>query len=238
MKIFLKLLLVSHLIFITHCSYNRNTGNNADGDGDVIYLDRHNVMCRDGEALTGFQIQRPYAGGIRIDYDCFKSDSILADTYNDETAWTDAANDRFSENISGDRLMHIPIKCRENYGLKGFRLESKCGSPVCKIRFNYVCVALKTVNCTTGRQGFFDAVDGQTWTLSKLRIELPDYNVINQWDLDVNYYFRFAQRDGRQFRINYTYCILRNTEAEALAYIANKPANTNLSNNLRILEEK
>ena len=84
-QIFVKLLLESHVLIITNCTLNRYTGNNDDGQGNVIFLDRHTVKCGDGEALSGFQFYRPYEGGIGILYSCFRSGSILPTIYNDAT---------------------------------------------------------------------------------------------------------------------------------------------------------
>ena len=99
-------------------------------------------------------------------------------------------------------------------------------------------MALKTTSCTSFTTGFSDVIDGQVWTLNRFSIDLPAYNVINKWNVGANYYYRRWRMDGRRFRMNYIYCALRNTEAEIVTYNANKPANMNPNNNVRLLEEK
>jgi hypothetical protein len=44
-----------------------------DGGGNVIYLDRQNVSCNEGEALTKFRLSRPSGNTVAYEYTCCKT---------------------------------------------------------------------------------------------------------------------------------------------------------------------
>jgi hypothetical protein len=222
--------------------FGRRTQADSDGDGNIIFLDRHSVYCNEGEALNGFKLVTPGKDKIAIDYDCIKTEAITEEgEYTDYTGWYSAADDWFAQTISANRLSGIPVSCKNDFGLRGFKLESKCGKPICDIRFQFTCVPLKPTTCLSGKTGWIDAEDGQTYTLEKLWISLPTYHVLTDFALDVNTYSKFLQRDGKYFRYSFNYCNLRNVENEKLIYSKDKAkptkgARTINDNHLQLLD--
>lgn len=221
-------ILIMCSIFISSLCYDRSTPANSDGKGDVIFLDRHSVYCNDGEALTGFRLVRPSSSQISFKYSCIKTESIsIEGEYTDYTSWYPAADDIFAQEESANRLSGIPFNCRNDYGLQGFRLETRCGKPICDLRFKYTCSPLKSKTCSSGETGWINGEDGQNYFLDRLWIMLDSYNVLTGFQLRVNYYFRIFQRDGRYFKYSYNYCSLRNVENEKQIYDSNKDKTTN-----------
>jgi hypothetical protein len=225
----LKFILVSNLIlFIFTAGNDRRTPANADGSGNVIYLDRHAVFCNDREVLNGFQLVRPNGSTISFAYGCSKNESVLATgAYTEYTGWTYAADDSIGQDVTAHRLADIPVQCRNDYGLQGFQLESRCGKPICDIRFRFVCVPLKSASCTSAATGWVDASDGQSYTLDRMWMSMDGWNVMTGFKLNANFYFRWFKRDGRNFQFVYNTCNVRDVDAEKVAYKGNKGKPTN-----------
>jgi hypothetical protein len=45
---------------------------NDEGNGNAIYLDRHNIVCGDDENITRMQLTRNHKGKYRYNYRCCK----------------------------------------------------------------------------------------------------------------------------------------------------------------------
>jgi hypothetical protein len=239
----IKFFLFTNLIISTLC-FDRYTPANANGSGNIIYLDRHSVYCKDGEALYGFRLIRPSSSQISYNYGCIKTESVSTDgEYTAYTPWFPAADDVFAQEISANRLSGIPVNCKNDYGLKGFKLESLCGKPICDIRYKYTCSPLKPTTCSSGETGWTDGDDGYNYYLDRQWIRLDNYNVLTGFQLKVSYYFRLFQRDGRYFKYSYNYCSLRNVEYEKEQYANDKvkttnPARVKNQNELDFLSQK
>jgi len=59
----------SHYPSAGRCS-NRSTPNNDWGNGNMIFLDRHDVKCNPNEVLTSVRLVRPTSNTIRYNYTC------------------------------------------------------------------------------------------------------------------------------------------------------------------------
>merc|ERR1712055_253334 len=53
--------------------YNTNTPANDDGRGNMVYLDRHSVQCKERYFLTNFQLVRPTHSTIQYKYRCCRN---------------------------------------------------------------------------------------------------------------------------------------------------------------------
>ena len=49
---------------------NAHTAFNADGGGNSVFLDRHNVQCHDNEFLTRLHLVRRLPSSVRYNYKC------------------------------------------------------------------------------------------------------------------------------------------------------------------------
>jgi hypothetical protein len=199
--------------------YNRSTSKTADGDGDIIYLDRQKVYCGTGEVLGGFDMNAS-SGKQNFEYDCFSTKSIFEDTYYDYTGWNDAAGSIFSEGKSGPKFRDHRISCRNNYVLRGWNLESDCsGWGTCNIRVKYQCVAAKIKSCTSYTTGWTYADKGYTYKMGDMQaISLGSYQALQSFKMETDDWDSWFVKYWN-FRWSYTYCSLRNIEAESIAYL-------------------
>ena len=63
--------------------YNRDSGSNEDGDGNIFYLDRHEIFCKPGEGLQAFHLYRDRSKSkIAYQFQCTPSKAIEG-TYNE-----------------------------------------------------------------------------------------------------------------------------------------------------------
>jgi hypothetical protein len=203
-------------------SWTNWTLEDDDGGGDVIFLDRHNVYCGPAEAMTGFGISRPRGGRIQVGYSCSRNDGILRDTKDFVTDWKEAADDWFSQKVSANRLDKHDVKCPSDYGLRGFRVQTRCGGIICDIRIAYQCVELKVRSCNDSQTGWINGEDGQNYMLSKQWISLDNTRILTGFRLHSDSYFRWFNIRGMNFMYSYSYCDIRDVDAEKQKYINNK----------------
>jgi hypothetical protein len=215
----LRLIILSNLIIFSF-SWNRATWPSSDGEGDIIYMDRHQPYCADGEVMQGWQLVNTGGGNYKIQYQCLKSQSVLSyDSYWDYTNYAGAANDIFTQKESGQRLSYHSPRCRDNYALQGWNVERNpsCWG-VCDIRIKYKCVLLKLAgNCSSSQTGTTYLDKGWTTKIADQWIYLNEYNVLkgfhmntwSWWSWFVTYY---------NCNFNYDFCPMRNMEAESVSY--------------------
>ena len=53
-------------------SRNVSTNWNNEGEGNAMYLDRHNIQCNSDEKLSQLHLTRDGKGNYRYDYTCNK----------------------------------------------------------------------------------------------------------------------------------------------------------------------
>lgn len=216
MKNNLKILLLANLIIFSYC-FNRKTLFSDNGGGDVIFLDRHRVYCNAGEILTGFNLESD-GDYINYQFTCVTNEFVNPGTYDDATDWTKAADDVFASQISADRLTAHQPACRNDYGLRGFAVQSQFGFPIWNIRIIYTCVQLKVVSTSSNFSGWVDSGDGQNYTLNKLWVQMGINQALTGFRLYCDFYSRFLRRDGRYFRYFYSWANLRDVNSEADTY--------------------
>ncbi len=236
--LFKALILTNYLFFIQAQVINFNTPANDDGEGAIVYLDRHDVECPVSHVLQGFDVFRPTDRTISIKYRCIRLQTLTdgVGDYSASTGWTNDFNNLISRKFSADRIQHIPVACNNNYALKSFKLESRT-TLFTEIRFKYVCTPLKMINCSSDSTSERDCYDGQNFTLSNVGFFLGSFNVLTGFKLDVSYYFRWFNFEGRRFRMNYSFCEARDISKEINDYNLTKPK-LPANNYLRNLETK
>lgn len=222
-------LTLSISLIISAICYNRYTPWSPHGGGNIIFLDRHPVYCENGEALYGFKLMRiEDSDKIYYRYGCKATESVSTEgEYTEYTRWVPASDWAIEQSYTAHKLEGLNVKCRNDFGLKGFKLESQCGKTICDIRYKYTCVPLKPIDCSSGETPQTDNQDGQNFTLEKQIILLNDYEVLTGFKLKVFFYYRYLTRDGRAFSYAYDFCTLRNAENEKQQYSNNKSRPTN-----------
>lgn len=106
---------------------NKKTPPNDDGDGQSIYLDRHNVDCQ-GKPITAFHLKRPSDNQINYEYTCGTNElSDIRELKTENNDWGDA-NTLFLDRHN--------LKCPENLVLSQFKLTRPAED---KISYKYKC---------------------------------------------------------------------------------------------------
>jgi hypothetical protein len=215
MKILAKFFIILFLL-LTINSYNRYTTSNDDGDGDVFYLDRHSLMCNDGEALSQFHLYRPNGNRIAYEYTCIKNSAINAiDSYNDQTSTTKIDDPKENTNY----LDRLNVKCKSDYVLVGFKLKKNGNN----IYYSFRCSGVKAINCNTKNTGWTDGNIGQTPYLDRQNFSLGTNELLQGFHLEVSYYDRgWLRKNGFNMRYNLPYCEIRDVDSEKETYTKNK----------------
>ena len=109
---------------------SKSTPLNSDGNGNVIFLDRHNVDCGQNAFLSQFALDRGGTGNqIRYSYKCANTDKNLTC----RNVSTPANSDGFGNIIYLDRH---DVKCNNDEVLSGFHLTRPSTN---QIQYNYKC---------------------------------------------------------------------------------------------------
>jgi hypothetical protein len=106
------------------------TKSNDWGDGNTIYLDRHNVNCG-SYPITDFRLRRPADNKIRYEYRC-SSRKAGGDCRDVTTAWN-------TESSKTKALYSHDVKCNANESLTRFQLKRDGKG---KFRYEYKCCAM------------------------------------------------------------------------------------------------
>ena len=107
----------------------KNSGDNEDGGGNIIYLDRHSVNCED-QFINQFRLTRPSGNTIRYDYKC--SDTPV----DEETCRTDKIA---PQEDGGGNLIYLDrqnVNCKDDEALTKFRLTRPSNNT---IAYEYTC---------------------------------------------------------------------------------------------------
>ncbi len=110
---------------------SKDTGFNADGGGNSIFLDRHNIDCGDNAVLSQFNITRnpQNSGQLRYNYQCLPSNEQLTC----RSIKTDANDNGKGNSIFLDRH---DIKCNDDEVLNQFKLTRPSDG---MIQYQYQC---------------------------------------------------------------------------------------------------
>ena len=115
--------------------YNRESGSNEDDNGNIYYLDRHEIFCNPGEGLQAFHLYRPESNKIAYQFQCTPNKAIEG-TYNEvNTEWIDT----FHNNKESVRsLAYLGIDCGYFKVVNGFKMERN-RNKFNQIRYKYRC---------------------------------------------------------------------------------------------------
>ena len=115
----------------TNLSFLRGTDPNDSGGGNTIYLDRHDISCKDNEILTGLQLLKNDEGKIGYLYACVPSNKPLQ-----SRELSTGMND-----YGGGNSIYLDrhdIKCNDDEVLNELKLRrSDDGS---QLEYKYKCV--------------------------------------------------------------------------------------------------
>jgi hypothetical protein len=109
-----------------------NTGFNSEGNGNAVFLDRHDIKCGTGSALTRFQLARSGGGNYRYNYRCCGG--------SDATKTCRETNTPYNDDGKGNAvyLDRHDLKCGEGEYLSQLRLVRNPANQR-QYRYNYTC---------------------------------------------------------------------------------------------------
>jgi hypothetical protein len=110
-----------------------STPMNDDGGGNVIYLDRHDVNCGTGAAISKVRLQREWPSGkkYRYDYTCSKVAGLGACVNHSTNGNEDG----------GGNMVYLDrhdVKCKPGEVLTRFKVNRPTDKT---IRYDYTCCA-------------------------------------------------------------------------------------------------
>jgi hypothetical protein len=203
------------ILFFVFCfSWNRYTNYNDYGEGDVVFLDRHKVECSSNELLQGWRLENS-GNNYHIGYDCLYSQSVMANDY--YTEWTSVQNasdnkSSASRRVSGGKLSNHYIKCRDNYALRSWWVETVGGcssNMICSIKIGYQCTRVKLISGCSYSTSSLAGWNQNTYNIENSPIYISGYNVLQGFQM---------RNNGGTYYFDYWYCPVRNLEQEINAY--------------------
>jgi hypothetical protein len=172
----------------------KNTDFNADGGGNTIFLDRHDINC-DGQPINQFKLSRNPANWnqLRYDYQCSSGGNLGQDVSKN----TDFNNDGAGNTIFLDRH---DIKCGSNEVLSQFKLNRNPANGG-QYRYDYKCKTnndQQPLSCRAVTTSANDFGKGSTIFLDRHDIKCNDDEVLNQ--------FKLTRPTDGTINFNYTCC--------------------------------
>uniref|UniRef100_A0A7M5XH61 P-type domain-containing protein n=1 Tax=Clytia hemisphaerica TaxID=252671 RepID=A0A7M5XH61_9CNID len=165
------------------------TNINDDGRGNAVYLDRHDVKCDDGEALSGFHLKRSGGNKYQITYKCCKTPKAGTPT---------PVDNPFTDDGRGG-LVYLDrqdIKCENSY-LSTFKMNRKPGGG--QYRFSYTCYDVpgeKQCQALTTKMNADGGGNGNAVYLDRHDVKCPDLHFLSRWHL---------KRDGKGDNVQFEY---------------------------------
>lgn len=200
---------------------NRSTPDQDWGNGEIFYLDRHDVDCKQG-ALQGFHLRRPNDKSLAYSYACSNSKAIKQNVISKETPWNNTDNDKRK---SAHFLDRHEVKCDNKFALQKFALVRNGD----KIHYVYKCVEVNCIDVQTQTTSQTDAGDYSTIYLDRQNIQISSDRVLTGFKLNTKYEKKFLFISKSYYTYTLTTCKLVETEspAPAPAPVPNKPATPN-----------
>ena len=179
----------------------QTTPANDDGGQKTVYLDRHNLNCGNGSAISNFKLQRPSSNQINYKYQCVKSSAIGANGAQSSTPWG-ATNGDYSTNY----LDRLDVKCPTGQGLTQFGLKRDND----KLKYAFTCAPIQTICCKSATTAPSDA------SSKKKSVYLDRQFVGIDSTKDVLTAFRLhATYNPDRYYYTYSYCTLKDMDAQA-----------------------
>jgi hypothetical protein len=149
---------------------------NHDGDGDIRYLDRHNIICPDGSYLNSFKMLRnddQNKKEYKYNYTCVNSKH----KYKSIKDRTDLDADGSGNVIFLDRHN---VDCKRK-GINKFRLD-RAGTEH-NIRYNYTCGDKELDKFKEKDTKFNRVSDGKSLYLDRHHVKCDDDEILTQFRL-------------------------------------------------------
>ena len=163
----------------------KNTGTNDWGNGNMIYLDRHNLDCGD-DGLSQFKLERPSGNRIRYTYTC--KEGINSAGTNKNTG---------SNDWGGGNTVYLDrhnVDCGTK-PIAQFKLVRPAGN---KIRYDYRCSNRPSTGPCRGANTGWNQESNKNIYLDRHNVRCNSDEVITQFKLN---------RNGRgKFRYDYKCC--------------------------------
>ena len=163
----------------------KNTGTNDWGNGNMVYLDRHNLDCGN-DGLSQFKLERPSGNTIRYAYTC--KEGINSAGTNKNTG---------SNDWGGGNTVYLDrhnVDCGTK-PIAQFKLVRPAGN---KIRYNYRCSNRPSTGPCRGANTGWNQESNQNIYLDRHNVRCNSDEVITQFKLN---------RNGQgKFRYDYKCC--------------------------------
>lgn len=152
---------------------NKDTGLNDEGNGNAVYLDRHNLTC-DSNGIKRFRLVRDGKGKYRYDYTCSSGGDLGAST---------SKNTGFNDEGGGNMIYldRHNIDCGVDGVLSQFKLNRSGQN---QYRYDYSCLASKKpLQCRDVTTPGNDDGGGNAVYLDRHDISCNDDETVNQFRL-------------------------------------------------------
>jgi hypothetical protein len=111
------------------------TSSNSDGNGNMVYLDRHTLQCNNN-FIDAFKLNRDGSTKIKYNFDC----CVIPDKKSCYQGTTKFDLDGGGNTVYLDRQN---VACRRNYGLTYFKLNRNSAHN--RIQYKFECCTIKEV---------------------------------------------------------------------------------------------
>lgn len=146
--------------------------------GSIYDLDKHELFCPEGSALTGFGLKTPESNLINYAYSCITSSALK----NNETKNHISSSNSVEENEykSMKTLINLNVECEDGYALQKFKLEKKTVEK--QIYYKFICVKVNYKNKITSKTSKITFSSSYIY-LNKLNIEVDEGEVLTGFNL-------------------------------------------------------
>jgi len=159
---------------------NQSTPDQDWGDGEIFYLDRHDVDCKEG-ALQGFHLKRPNEKAIAYSFACSNSKAIKKNQIKKETPLNDTNESK--ANVSINYLDRHEVKCDNKYALQRFTLK-RTGT---KVQYIYTCVEVNCLDIKNENTPESDAGSFSSIFLDRQNVRISPDRVLIGFKLNTRY---------------------------------------------------
>jgi len=193
---------------------DKETPANDWGDGQTVYMDRHNAQCGDDQIMTTWKLHRPKSDQINIKYKCCDAPMIQVGGTTTTTTTTMmvssmAACKKYETNLNaqgGDgETVYFDrhnVQCKDGTAMTGWKLTR--GGTHDKIKFAYTCCDMNSNvlgECSEESTKLNDG-GGSKWPsiyLDRHKVKCKKGTAMTGWRLD-----RGGTRD--KYKIKYKCC--------------------------------
>jgi hypothetical protein len=158
---------------------NRDTGFNDEGDGNVWFIDRHNIECDDNQFINYFKFVRSGQNKFRYEYSCISYSTHSPQCYEHNTGLQDVGN---GGNNAVDYLDRHNIECNPGFALQKFKFNRFGDRGV----FNFKCCKADFTSCENKETAADGQGDKKTVYLDRQPVDAKDNGAISQFRLKAN----------------------------------------------------